>query len=253
MRSLVLLAVFVTLCAGVANVVGQPVSIIQGAPATLLPGEDEAIMTSSSKPAASNLKKPIIYDPTPVDPNAPIVDPITIGTPPPTLKAPVITDNIFGGAVEWENATTPFGCPCKRLVPSKYRYDSRFYKPQVNITVGCGCPWGLNLTNTTDPAAALPPVVARLYPLPLNVTITPWNSTLLLPPQPRVRPHYYQRVPTLIPITPVAGGLAVVAPTGTGPAVPCLNPLQPPPQRIQPTFYGETRAQRLARLAALQP
>jgi len=219
--------------------------------------EEPAIMVKTLAQAAPTLKAPRIYTP-PAVVAAALDEPILGALPKnTTLKAPAaINPNIFGGVVEFENATTPMGCPCSRPIPSRHRYDAEFVNPTlapVNITCGC-----MNTTNTTN---ELPPIIARLR-REVNITIPSCNTTVIngtvvtfingtkfvngttQAPIIQILPKYYKhaRAQTV---------LAAAAAAALLPPVPCVNPNLPPVNgTIQPHYVGETKAERAARRAA---
>jgi len=187
--------------------------------------ESPAIMT---KPAAG-LKKPLIFAPVQVGAAADGADAPLTGAVPATLKKATVTENIFGGAVEFENATTPNGCPCQRPAPQKFRYDAQFRKPVV-AAAPCGC---ANATAPVAPDAHLPPVVAKLYRERVNVTAAAPCVQVAAPLPTKIVPKYY---PNRI--------VQVQA------AAPCANPaVAAKPATVTPSFYGETKAERAARRA----
>jgi len=190
-----------------------------------------AIMT---KPAGS-LKKPIIFAPAPAS-GTPDADAPIVGKVPENLKKSAISENIFGGVVEFEKSRTPQGCRCRRQLPEKFRYDTQFKRDRVNATSPCGCP-----TPVKKPEDSLPPVVAKLYPIRVNTTL---NATApCAPPAPvvaKIAPSYY----------PKRKGPKALAKAAALAAAPCLKNATEPakPTTITPSFYP-TREERRARRA----
>jgi hypothetical protein len=191
-----------------------------------------AIMT----PAPSTLKKPIIFAPAPpagtTDADAPL-----FGAPPTNLKKANISENIYGGVVEFAKGRDGRGCRCRKQLPEKYRYDAQF-KKDVVPTTPCGCP-----IVAPKPEDKLPPVIARLYPVPKNTT----NTTAPCPkPEPvvvKIAPKYYPKRQGPRALARAAAAAALAAN--------CTKPA-PAPVHITPKFYptrSERRARRRARRA----
>jgi hypothetical protein len=187
------------------------------------PEEVPAVMTKPS----DNLKKPIIFAPTPA-PNTPEADAPIFGVVPEKFKKSAVSENIFGGVVEWTKGRTPQGCRCRQQVPEKYRYDAQFKKERPQLTA-CGCP-----VPAPKPEDALPPIIAKLKrerPPVQNVTC----PIVKAPVPTKIVPQYYpykrrKDVPK-----------------------PCPAPTPAKPVTIQPKFYptnAERRARRRARRAA---
>lgn len=184
---------------------------------------------------SSSLKKPIIFNPTPaIGSGAPEDDEPLTGEVPSTLKKSAISENIFGGAVEFEKSRTPQGCPCRKQLPEKYRYDAQFKRGTPVVATPCGC----NATAVAKPEDALPPVIAKLYPIRANTTNT--TAPCPAPPAPivqKIAPAYYpKRVKVAAPVP--------CAKNATAPVVPAT---------VTPSFYptrSERRARRAARKAA---
>jgi hypothetical protein len=125
------------------------------APAPLVPAEPVSVPANTTKPAA-NLKKPIIFlnrTHTPKDPSEPLTGPV-----PKKLKKAAISKNIYGGAVHWKKGRDRNGCPCKRQVAEKYRYDAQYKPEKVKFSTKCCC------KKKKNKKPKLPPVVAELYP-----------------------------------------------------------------------------------------
>jgi len=189
-----------------------------------------AIMTKPS----DSLKKPIIFAPTPAS-GTPDADAPIVGKVPENLKKSAISENIFSGVVEFEKSRTPQGCRCRRQLPEKYRYDTQYRRERaVNGTSPCGCP-----TPVKKPEDALPPVVAKLYPIRVNTTL---NATApCAAPAPvvqKIAPSYY----------PKRKGPKALAKAAALAAAPCLKNATEPakPVTITPSFYP-TAAERRAR------
>lgn len=190
--------------------------------------------------AASNLKKPMIFEPAPAagadapDANAPI-----IGAAPANLKKPAaVTENIFGGAVEFANANdTKTGCPCRKQLPEKFRYDAELRDPEA-APAAPACPCAAPAP-APKPEDALPPVVAEIKEQPAVAAPAPCAKPVVAAPAvEKVAPSYY----------PKRAKLAAVAAAA---AKPCPAPAAPAkPATVAPEFYGDSAADRAARRAA---
>jgi hypothetical protein len=222
------------------------VAVCAQAPAaspTRQPREVPAIMT----PAPTNFKKPIIFAPvapaSTVDGDVPLT-----GTPPANLKKANISENIYGGVVEFARGRNYNGCPCRLNVPEKFRYDAQFRKP-FNLTqwrlrnngTRCGCP-----PKIKKPEDALPPVVAvlRKRHRQRNTTLVPCRRNVTAPVPVKIAPEYYNR--RLSRKERAAKKAAWLAKQG------CAKNATLP-TTVQPKFYPsrqERRARRKARRAA---
>lgn len=194
------------------------------------------------KPAAS-LKKPIIFAPAPPA-GTPEADAPLFGAPPATLKKANVTENIYGGVVEFAKGRDGKGCRCRKQLPEKYRYDAQFKKERKALkTTPCGCP----VAAPPKPEDKLPPVIARLYPV-RNATL---NATAPCPKPAapvvqKIAPSYYPkgRGPRAL-----ARKAAKALKKG---AAPCPKPAPVAPAHVTPQFYptrSERRANRKARKA----
>jgi len=190
-----------------------------------------AIMT----PAPSTLKKPIIFAPAPPA-GTPDADAPLFGIPPTTLKKANISENIYGGVIEFAKGRDNNGCRCRKQLPEKFRYDAQFKRERkVNATGPCGC----------APAPAPQPLdkfplIARLKPVPANTTL---NATAPCPKPAdpivvKIAPKYY----------PKRKGPRALAKEA---AKNCPKPAAPAVTHIAPKFYP-TRSERRARRKARQ-
>jgi hypothetical protein len=190
-----------------------------------------AIMT----PAPATLKKPIIFAPAPpagtADADAPL-----FGVPPTTLKKANISENIYGGVIEFAKGRDNNGCRCRKQLPEKFRYDAQFKRERkVAATGPCGCA-------VPPPAQPLDriPIIARFYPVRANTTNT--TAPCPKPAEPivqKIAPGYY----------PKRKGPRALAKEA---AKNCPKPAAPAVVHIAPKFYptrSERRARRKARAA----
>ena len=189
--------------------------------------------------AAANLKKPILFAPAPAadapDANAPI-----IGAAPANLKKPAaVTENIFGGAVEFAAVNdTKTGCPCQKALPEKFRYDAELRDPEA-APAAPACPCAAPAP-APKPEDALPPVIAKLRKeKPAVAAPAPCAKPVVAAPAvEKVAPSYY----------PKRAKLAAVAAAA---AAPCPAPaVAAKPATVVPQFYGDSAADRAARRAA---
>lgn len=187
-----------------------------------------AIMT----PAPSSLKKPIIFAPAP--PTGSDADTPLFGAPPATLKKANISENIYGGVIEFAKGRDANGCRCRKQLPEKYRYDAQFKRERKAVTP-CGCP----VPPAPKPEDKLP-VIARLKPVPKNTTAAPCPAPAA-PVVQKIAPGYYPRGRG-----PRALARAAAKANATAP---CPKPAPPAPTTITPAFYP-TRAERRARAKA---
>jgi hypothetical protein len=199
-----------------------------------VPAVDEYTPAIMTKPAAT-LKKPIIFAPAPaggVDVNSPL-----FGAPPAGLKKANISENIYGGVVEFAKGRDARGCRCRKQLPEKFRYDAQF-KKERKVVGPCGCP-----IVAPKPEDKLPPVIARLYPIRANTTNT--TAPCPKPAEPvvvKIAPKYYPKRKGPRALAAEAAKLAA-----------CLKPAPAAPVHITPKFYptpAERRARRKARRAA---
>lgn len=87
---------------------------------------------------------------------------ITFGATPKNFKKPAISNNIFGStATVYKKAVDKNGCPCKKAVPNKYRYDTEFKPEPVKYSTKCCCKDKKKAAAKNAFAARLP-VVAEL-------------------------------------------------------------------------------------------
>lgn len=147
--------------------------------------------------APESLKKPIIFSP-PVAPNSPDADAPLTGAPPKNLKKSVVTEHIFGGAVEFKASRTRGGCPCRKQLPEKFRYDTEF-KPERVKQPRCPC---ARRKRKHSKKGKLPPVIAALYP-DRNATLFRANATapclkanVTAPVVEKIAPQYYPKRPS---------------------------------------------------------
>jgi len=191
------------------------VLLAAGVVAQTTPAADEPIPAIMTPPAA-NLKKPIIFTPS-TTASSPGADEPVFGDLPANFKKSAVSENIYGGAVEYERSRAPNGCPCRRQVPEKYRYDAQFRKERKAVTP-CGC-----APVEPKPEDKLPPVIAQLRrePKVINVTL-PCNTTQPAPVVQKITPAYYPRRRKQALLTPQ----------------PCPKAPEPPkPERVTPEFY----------------
>jgi len=185
---------------------------------------------------AAGLKKPIIYTP-PAPRHAPKTDSPLTGAPPANLKKVNVTENLYGGSIEWRRGKDGNGCPCREKV-GNFRYDAQFKPRRFNRTgrwnrTRCGC------NKPTAAPSPLPPIIARLKKRAYNGTRH--NRTCHKPkPKPveKVVPLYYPKKNKK---------------HRKHHKKPCnaTTPVKPP--TIQPQFYptwAERRARRKSRRAA---
>ena len=190
--------------------------------------------------AAANLKKPILFAPAPAadapDANAPI-----IGAAPANLKKPAaVTENIFGGAVEFAAANdTKTGCPCQKALPEKFRYDAELRDPEA-APAAPACPCATPAP-APKPEDALPPVIAKLRKeKPAVAAPAPCAKPVVAAPAvEKVAPSYYPKRAKLAAVA--AAAAAAPAPTPVVAAKPAT---------VTPQFYGDSAADRAARRAA---
>jgi len=198
-----------------------------------------AIMTKPAK----TLTKPIIFSPTPavgsVDVDAPL-----FGAPPANLKKANVSENIYGGVIEFTKGRDHHGCKCRKQLPEKFRYDAQF-KPDAPVLkfTKCGCP-----IKAAKPEDKLPPVIASLYPKRHHHHHNSTNSTGPCPKPKapvvqKIAPAYY----------PKRAGPRALAKAAALAAAPCPKPVAAAPATITPSFYptrSERRSRRKARRAA---
>lgn len=183
-----------------------------------------AIMT----PPADNLKKPIIFAPAPAANSTDADAPLT-GAAPANLKKAVVTENLYGGAIEFVKGRDHHGCPCRKQLPEKFRYDTQFKaEKKTHKKHHCGC----GKKKATKPEDALPPVIAQLRPRhKKHKKAAPCAKPVAAAPKPQIAPEYYPKK-----VKKVA-------------AAPCAKPVAAKPATIAPEFYP-TRAERRARRKA---
>ena len=206
------------------------------APAPAPAAGEEYTPAIMSKPHRA-LKKPIIFNPAP-EAGTPEADAPIVGAVPANLKKSVVTEHIYGGAVEFEKSRTPQGCRCRRQLPEKYRYDARFKRTPRPVTP-CGCP---AVVNATNPEATLPPVIARLYPqrnVTVNVT-APCTVNATAPVVTKIAPQYYPKRRGPRAEARRAARLAGLAPCPK-------NATAAAPATITPSFYPTRRHRRHSR------
>jgi len=199
--------------------------------------------------APAGFKKPIIFAPAAPASTADGDVPLT-GAPPANLKKANVSENIYGGVVEFARGRNYNGCPCRLNVPEKFRYDAEFRKP-FNLTqwrlrnngTRCGC----GPRPKPRPEDALPPVVAVLrkrHHHRRNTTLVPCRRNVTAPVPVKIAPEYYNR--RLSRKERAAKKAAWLAKQG------CAKNATLP-TTVQPKFYPtrtERRARRKARRAA---
>jgi len=178
-------------------------------------------------PAGAGFSKPIIFAPTPAAGSADADAPLT-GAAPATLKKAVITTNLYGGAIEFTKGRDNSGCPCRKQLPQKYRYDAQFKKDAPAAPAGpCGC-----AKPAPKPEDALPPVIAQLRPKKVKAAApAPCAKAPAAPAPVQIAPEYYPKKAKKVA------------------AAPCAKPVAAAPAKITPEFYP-TRAERRAKKAA---
>lgn len=185
-----------------------------------------AIMT----PPADNLKKPIIFAPAPAANSTDADAPLT-GAAPANLKKAVVTENLYGGAIEFVKGRDHHGCPCRKQLPEKFRYDTQFKPEKKARKHHCGC----GKKPAPKPEDALPPVIAQLRPRHKKhkkVAAAPCAKPVAAPAPAQIAPEYYPKK-----VKKVA-------------AAPCAKPVAAAkPATVAPEFYP-TRAERRARRKA---
>lgn len=164
-----------------------------------------AIMT---KPA-DNLKKPIIFAPKPAAGSADADAPLTGAAPAGLVKA-VVTANLYGGAIEFKKGRDANGCPCKKQLPEKFRYDTQFRAAAKAAPASkCGCA----PKPAPKPEDALPPVIAQLRAEPKKVAApAPCAKKVAAPAAPSVAPEYYPKKAKVAAPAPCAKPVAAAAP-----------------------------------------
>jgi hypothetical protein len=201
-------------------------------PATTPNPNEAVVVIGKEASAASGLKKPIVFNP-PALAAAAADEPLT-GPVPANLTKSAISENIYGGNVEWEKVIDVNGCRCRRQIPEKYRYDARFRRELPPVTTNaCGC-----AVKAPNPEDALPPIIAKLRrEIPVVNVTAPCPNVPVPPPVVKIAPSYYRRT-----IEEVAALNA--------PKAPCNTTATPPVvEKIAPKFYP-TRAERWARKKA---
>jgi len=119
-----------------------------------VPAENAPVLSAP----ADNLSKPIIYEERPKSTHEGDVP--LFGAAPDNLVKAHISKNIFGNSVVFKKAIDERGCPCKRQVPEKYRYDAQ-YKPEPRKwSKKCCCKDGKEHHHHHKPK--LPPIVAEI-------------------------------------------------------------------------------------------
>lgn len=264
MKAAVFALLAILACVAAVSMVSAQNIVVAAPPPAIDPATGLPIVTE--EPAIigrprHGLKKPIIFNPTPVNADANSDEPL-IGKAPANLKKSAVSEHIYGGApVAYEVGREVGGCPCKRAVPEKYRYDTKWKKefPKFNA---CGC-----AIPAPKPEDALPPVIARIRREPkvlaFNVTL-PTNGTHVLYPNgtlaalpkvvEKIAPDYY-RFPRDI-------NERIQARINATLSVPCTNCAKlheqllnaaKKPESVQPHFYptlAQRRERRRARRAA---
>lgn len=135
------------------------------------------------------MKKPIIFSADAAadakDPSAPLT-----GKPPANLKKAAVSEAINGGAVQYEVSKTAAGCPCRKQVPEKYRYDVKFKKAQAPPAP---CPCADKKATPAKPEDKLPPIVAEIKPEPKKAEPAKPCAADKAAPKPveKVAPQYY--------------------------------------------------------------
>jgi len=140
--------------------------------------------TPTTGAANSSLLVPRIYDP---HRHGPHRDPTlpTFGKPPQNFTKAAISKNPFGSTVTYRRAHDRNGCPCKRQVPEKFRYDVQYRKHHPRkYSPKCCC----KKKKSKD---GLPPIVAELKPKKHKKKALPPCPKPKAAPKKKISPEYY--------------------------------------------------------------